>query len=90
MSEEIKIGDEIRVGTEGRNAFNVVVFLVGKRLDGVIVYQCMASKGNHFIYTSEDNMTVDGMIHLFELLFDHDDIDHICIIGKVGNITQFD
>ena len=58
--EKIKIGDEIRVGTEGKNAFNVVVFLVAKRLDGIIVYQCMAPGGNHFIYTSEDNIRKTG------------------------------
>lgn len=60
MNEEIKIGDEIRAGIEGRNAFNVVVFLVGKRPDGVTVYQCMSSGGNHFIYTSEDNIRKTG------------------------------
>ena len=48
-------------------------------------------KNDRMFYVENcDIQTVDGMINLFELLFDHDDIDHICIIGKVGNITQFD
>lgn len=60
MNTEIKIGDEIRVGTEGRNAFKVVVFMVANRLDGVTVYQCMSAGGNHFCYTSEDNIHKTG------------------------------
>lgn len=60
MKEEIKIGDEIRVGKEGRNAFNVVVLMVGNRLDGVTVYNCMSAGGNHFCYTSEDDIRKTG------------------------------
>lgn len=78
MSEEIKIGDELRVGTEGRNAFNVVVFLVGKRLDGVTVYQCMAPGGNHFIYTSEDDIRKTGRYYpqVEELQKAMQEVDH--------------
>lgn len=60
IKEEIKIGDEIRVGIEGRNAFNVVVLMVGNRLDGVTVYNCMSAGGNHFCYTSEDGIRKTG------------------------------
>lgn len=46
---------------------------------------------DHMFYVENcDIQTIDGKIHLFEMLFDHDDIDHICVIGKVGNIDQFE
>ena len=37
-----------------------------------------------------DIQTIDGKIHLFEKMFEHDDIKFICIIGKPGNICQFE
>ena len=58
--DEIKVGDEIRVGEEYRNAFNVVVCLVGKRQDGIAVYQCISENGMHFTYTSEYNVRKTG------------------------------
>lgn len=46
---------------------------------------------DHMFYVENcDIQTIDGKIYLFEMLFDHDDIDHICVIGKVGNIDQFE
>lgn len=58
--DEIKVGDEIRVGKEGGNAFNVVVHLVGERCDGIKVYQCMGGSGIHFTFTSEDDVRKTG------------------------------
>ena len=46
--------------------------------------------GRMFYIENCDIQTIDSKINLFEMLFDHDDIDHICVIGKVGNINQFE
>ena len=57
---DIKVGDEIRTGIEGRNAFNSVVHLVGKRNDGVTVYQCITAGGHHHTCTSNDDIRKTG------------------------------
>lgn len=62
----MKIGDEIRIGEEYRNAFNVVICMIGKRLDGVEVYQCISASGMHYTCTSEDNVRKTGR-HFDEL-----------------------
>lgn len=63
MSEQnindIVVGDELRVGTEGRNAYNVVVHLVGDRGD-CMVYQCISAGGHHHTCTSNDDIRKTG------------------------------
>jgi len=56
---EIKVGDEVRVGEEGRNAFSAVVHLVGDRGD-CIVYQCISANGLHYTCTSNDAIRKTG------------------------------
>ena len=34
--------------------------MVGNRLDGVTIYNCMSAGGNHFCYTSEDDIRKTG------------------------------
>lgn len=52
-TDEIKVGDEVIIGEEGRNARIAVVHLVGNRNDGVTVYQCINSGGHHDTVSSD-------------------------------------
>lgn len=52
-TDEIKVGDEVIIGEEGRNARVAVVHLVGNRNDGVTVYQCINSGGHHDTVSSD-------------------------------------
>ena len=52
-TDEIKVGDEVVIGEEGRNARIAVVHLVGNRNDGVTVYQCINSGGHHDTVSSD-------------------------------------
>lgn len=52
-TDEIKVGDEVMIGEEGRNARIAVVHLVGNRNDGVIVYQYINSSGHHDTVSSD-------------------------------------
>jgi len=56
---DIKVGDEIRTGIEGRNAITSVVHLIGDRGD-CFVYQCITAGGHHHTCTSNDDIRKTG------------------------------
>ena len=59
INNDIKVGDEIRTGIEGRNAINSVVHLIGNRGD-CLVYQCITAGGHHHTCTSNDDIRKTG------------------------------
>ena len=100
--QDISIDDFLKLDLDDVN-YSGILFIFEKRYSkqvyNKIINDWELNKSYRIDQVMEDRMfyvencdiqTIDGKIYLFEMLFDHDDIDHICVIGKVGNIDQFE